>query len=479
MSYTVQYSNTSKSPLVLPDSTIDNSTSVFLVGSNTSNYGLSVASNFLHLLENFAATTPPGNPIEGQLWYDTYIPSNKKLKIFDGAAWLPTNGVYQSTDSPINNKPGDIWVDTATSQLSIWNGTSWIIVGPAVSTGGKNGTYTTTLNDNTAEGTPHSVIISYINDEIITIISKDNFTPTPTIVGFTELLPGLNVSTKVFNGINAQIKGTSYTTLNLTLSNETSPVSADSFLRSDTSGIMSGFLRIDSNSGIRIGNATQTVFLEKQINNAVLSSRANGSSIGLSVIKNGNLNQILTVDGNNLRVGINILEPDVELHVVGSAKISNKLTINSIAEDAIVVAGGVQIANTLTVTKDVLVSGKSSIRGVLTVGYVGSTGIGIMPAAANLWDLGSPTLPFKNIYANQIINNTASLSFVSTGMMLQYAGSGALPDGWLVCDGASYLRTAYSRLFGVIGTTYDVGVVPSTHFTVPLVETTLRFIIKY
>jgi Phage Tail Collar Domain len=477
MSYTVPYSNNSKSPLVIPDATIDHSTSVFLVGANTSNYGLSVASNFLHLLENFAATTSPANPVEGQLWYDTTLPSNKKLKIFDGASWVPTNGVYQSTTSPINNKPGDIWVDTATSALSIWNGYSWILIGPAVSTGGKNGTYTTTLTDNTADKTLHSVIISYINDEIITIISKDNFTPTPTIIGFTELFPGLNVSTKVFNGINAQIKGTSYTTLNLTLSGETAPVSADSFLRSDTSGVIAGFLRIDSDSGVRIGNATQTVYLEKQLSNAVLSSRANGSSIGLSVVKNGVLNQILTVDGNNLRVGINTLTPQAALHVVGSAQITNKLTVYSTEQDAMVVAGGVQIANTLTVTKDVSISGKSSIRGVLTVGYVGSTGIGIMPAAANLWDLGSPTLPFKNIYANQIVNNTASLSFVSTGMMLQYAGSGALPDGWLLCDGTSYVRTDYPRLFGVIGTTY--GTADAAHFSVPTVAGTPSYIIKY
>lgn len=479
MSYTVQYSNTSKTPIEVADSTIDHTTSIFLVGSNSSNYGLSIASNFVHMLENFASPIAPSNAIEGQLWYDTSLPSNKKLKIYDGAAWIPTNGVYQSSTIPSNNKPGDIWVDTATSKLSIWNGTTWVEVGPAVSLGGKNGTYTTTLNDN-IDGNSHSVILSYINDEIITIISKDNFTPNPVILGFTQLSPGLNVSTKTFDGYNAQIKGTSYSALNLIIPGESSPISGSSFLRSDTPGIIEGFLRLNSNSGIRIGSDIQTVYLEKQINNAVLSSRADGSKIGLSIVKNGSLNQIFTVDGNNLRVGVNTTVPDTELHVVGSAKISNKLIVNSTDADSIVVSGGASIAKNLTVTKDLLVTENSSVGGLLTVGVSGTNGPSIVPSTANMWDLGTALLPFRNIYANQIINNTLSLSFVSTGMIVRYAGSGAIPDGWLLCDGAEYLRSEYLRLFGIIGIEY--GASDETHFSVPLITVdpgSPRSIIKY
>jgi microcystin-dependent protein len=50
------------------------------------------------------------------------------------------------------------------------------------------------------------------------------------------------------------------------------------------------------------------------------------------------------------------------------------------------------------------------------------------------------------------------------GSMIAY-GATTPPDGWLSCDGASYLRDDYPGLFAVIGT--DFGSVDSTHFSVP------------
>jgi hypothetical protein len=44
-------------------------------------------------------------------------------------------------------------------------------------------------------------------------------------------------------------------------------------------------------------------------------------------------------------------------------------------------------------------------------------------------------------------------------------GGAAAPSGWLLCDGASYLRTDYAALFTVIGTAY--GTADGTHFNVP------------
>lgn len=39
------------------------------------------------------------------------------------------------------------------------------------------------------------------------------------------------------------------------------------------------------------------------------------------------------------------------------------------------------------------------------------------------------------------------------------------PTKWLICDGQSLLRSAYAKLFAIIGTTY--GAVDGTHFNVP------------
>jgi hypothetical protein len=50
------------------------------------------------------------------------------------------------------------------------------------------------------------------------------------------------------------------------------------------------------------------------------------------------------------------------------------------------------------------------------------------------------------------------------GSILMY-GAGSAPSGWLLCNGASYLRATYAALFAVIGTTF--GAADGTHFNVP------------
>jgi len=56
----------------IADGTINTtSTSLGLPGRNYAGYGNSLDTNFVHITENFADTTPPPNPLKGQLWFDT------------------------------------------------------------------------------------------------------------------------------------------------------------------------------------------------------------------------------------------------------------------------------------------------------------------------------------------------------------------------------------------------------------------------
>lgn len=55
----------------IPDGQINTtSTSLQLPGKNYSGWGQFFDTNFVHLLENFAASEPPQYPIRGQLWYN-------------------------------------------------------------------------------------------------------------------------------------------------------------------------------------------------------------------------------------------------------------------------------------------------------------------------------------------------------------------------------------------------------------------------
>ena len=56
----------------IADGTINTtSTSVGLPGRNFAGYGQTIDTNFVHIIENFKDTTPPANPLAGQIWYDS------------------------------------------------------------------------------------------------------------------------------------------------------------------------------------------------------------------------------------------------------------------------------------------------------------------------------------------------------------------------------------------------------------------------
>lgn len=56
------------------------------------------------------------------------------------------------------------------------------------------------------------------------------------------------------------------------------------------------------------------------------------------------------------------------------------------------------------------------------------------------------------------------LGVLPAGLIFEYGGATA-PAGSLLCDGGSYLRTSYTRLFDAIGTRY--GSIDVNHFNVP------------
>jgi hypothetical protein len=71
MAYTIVKSN-GQVLTTIPDGTINTtSTSLALPGRNYAGYGQYIDTNMVWLTENFANTSPPPNPLQGQLWYNT------------------------------------------------------------------------------------------------------------------------------------------------------------------------------------------------------------------------------------------------------------------------------------------------------------------------------------------------------------------------------------------------------------------------
>ena len=71
MAYTILKSNGTVLTTIADGTINTSSTSLQLPGRNYAGYGQYLDTNFVHQLENFASTTPPSNPLQGQLWYNT------------------------------------------------------------------------------------------------------------------------------------------------------------------------------------------------------------------------------------------------------------------------------------------------------------------------------------------------------------------------------------------------------------------------
>ena len=83
----------------IADGTINTtSTSVALPGRNYAGYGQYLDTDLVHMLENFASTTPPANPLKGQLWYDTNANALKVCPA-DGTSNAAAWSVLTSTQS--------------------------------------------------------------------------------------------------------------------------------------------------------------------------------------------------------------------------------------------------------------------------------------------------------------------------------------------------------------------------------------------
>ena len=98
----------------LIDGQIDTeSTNLTLVGKNYSGYGESFNENFIRLLENFANTAAPSNPLSGQIWWDT---AEQRLKVYDGIGWKASGGPYVQATQP-QMVAGDLWIDNLNNQI--------------------------------------------------------------------------------------------------------------------------------------------------------------------------------------------------------------------------------------------------------------------------------------------------------------------------------------------------------------------------
>jgi hypothetical protein len=369
-------------------------TSITLIGKNYAGYGIFLNENYIHHLENFSNTTPPNQPLTGQLWYDNV---NDILKVYNSETnvWKPISSSITSATAPSNaiSVTGDIWWDTTNAQLKVWSGSAWITIGPSyTSTAGTSGAVVETILDTSSAS--HVVVKFYISNSAIAILSKDStFTPQTAISGFSTIIPGLNlISPSTLTG--AQFTGA--TTGASTLGGYT----ASQFLLKDTPQTTTGALTLGG--GATIGS--DLVLDASSGSVAVVQETTNNKNIRFDVNSNGVQTAILTLAASSRAASL---------------------------------IGNLAVGSSLTVANTTIVAGS------------------ILPSSANAISIGSSTLPFANVFATFLRGTAITAQYAD--LAERFASDMSYPAGTVVAlGGAKEITAAVEDLtedvFGVVST---------------------------
>ena len=207
MSYTLSVVN--HSPITIQNGSTDSTTSLTLVGKNYPNYGQLLQQDLINLLQSWAGSTQPSNPVTGQLWWNTSITS---LQIYTGSTFKNVGGATVATSAPTSTAiQGDLWFKSDDQQLFVYSGTQWLLVGPSY-TSSQQKTTATAINITDTSNGSHTVLSFYVGNSLTGILNKDpQFTPNNTFTaanpGFSTIVPGYNVNSTIFAG-NITVGGT-------------------------------------------------------------------------------------------------------------------------------------------------------------------------------------------------------------------------------------------------------------------------------
>jgi microcystin-dependent protein len=404
MPYTINYTDTvNKGTIIVADNTLNNETTLNFPGRGTTAYGQAVNENFLHILENFASTTAPLRPVEGQLWYDS-TQGVDQLKVYDGTNWVASGGLKKASAAPAvaNSSAGDLWVNTESQQLYLFTGSAWVLVGPDFSDGLLTGATAQAIVG--TDDITYNVLSIRVEDKPVIIISSQSFIPKTSIKGFrTGINPGMNIADEAIIGVQAlKYYGTAEKAEALVVGGTS--IAASNFLRGNAASSTDYQLSVKSNDGIKIGTGGQ-LSLGIDGETGVIQHNTSGSSIDVRM-RNGNLTPTVVSINSEGNVGINNSAPEQAVDVKGNIKISPKTgeaetgvlqltsTINStsIGTGSIVTTGGLGIA------LNAYIGGNVDVGGVLQTGN-------IAPDANSTRTIGTSINKYSEIHSTTFYGN--------------------------------------------------------------------------
>jgi len=318
MSYTITKTNGVTITTVV-DGTVDQSaTDLVLIGKNSSSYGTYLNDNFIWLLENFANSSQPNNPITGQLWFDT---TENRIKVYDGTKFKVSGGTIVANSAPSGIVAGDLWVNPSTEQLFFNDGIQTLLAGPIYTAAqGQTGFVVSTILD--TNNLEHTVAYLYVAQSLIGIFSKDAFTPASAIAGFTgSIAVGFNVGNK--SGIKFNVPTSSAYSL---IAPNGDLKTTSSFVTTTGNNSLTGTVSIQNNTPLILGaNANTQIETSTSILN--IKSNTSDQNFQVSTLVGSTLSPALFANATNQRVGIYTNTPATTLDVAGDLTVRGTLNV--------------------------------------------------------------------------------------------------------------------------------------------------------
>jgi hypothetical protein len=265
----------------ITDGTVDNTTSLQLFGKSYSGFGEGLNENLVKLLENAASTSAPSAPLRGELWFDT---TTNQIKVYDGTSFKPTGGAKASSAQPTSPSTGDLWLDTDDDQVYAYTGTAWQLVGPVYT---KGQTLSGWQIETLASAGGNKVVSSmYVGNTRVAILSKETFTPSASQTGFAEIKAGLTLNSTlgaVFEGTNTQA---TFIDVSSTTNTSASLIAGGNFLRADAADTTTGSLTIDADGGLVVGDA-QELSITVASNNVTIAQTSQDKDLSFTINDGG------------------------------------------------------------------------------------------------------------------------------------------------------------------------------------------------
>jgi hypothetical protein len=293
--------------ITLADGQVDTTqSSLSLIGRNVSVYGELINENLVKLLENFSNSSAPSNPLSGQLWYDS---ASRQLKLYNDTTWQGINTYIKSATAPSGLEVGDLWFDTTTGRVSIREASGFRLLGPIAGSGFGDTKLIAEIFESSDSSGNHEVLSLFIEGTRLVVFSDDAQYATSLYDGFGTVKPGININTVVSDAV---FNGTA------TNAQQLNSLSSGQFMRSDvdatnTGNVTVGKLIAGSGSQTALTNNTVTGYGAGSGDFTVLSNGVNNIGLSLRAQYFGSPKDFVVVDSGNNRVVI-----DSDLLVTGS-----------------------------------------------------------------------------------------------------------------------------------------------------------------